>query len=363
MHSLVEVQSHSHVTLTAISDHNSGTAPSRPHSTIDGALSALTEYPEYDDITQPSSDDQLRISTALSAHPSTAGGGGGVGSVESMYRDYTICCHCNERKTLRICFECFYPDGRQQPFSPYRVMSPGKSPGGRNERSMPVPYCFPCFANVHSNDPTRINHRFKGSSHLWFKISPCLSLSLILSPSLSISLFVCLSVCLSPYLSVSLSLCLSDLENHDVKHLKCCECNELATRKCLGILDEKEIDDICGKLHRAPAENWKKILQESNIGGDRRLVMLLDQLTEEPDPRAPTPSSNLPSTTSGDTVSTHHLSAHQLQHIRMLLERTRAECDECYCDRCYKDIHQGGKRAHHRSVAHLLCFSSPPFPH
>jgi hypothetical protein len=314
-------------------------------------MSALTEYPEYDEIDAGSSEDQLRISTATLSLT-----GGGAGSVESMYRDYTICSHCNERKTLRICFECSYPDGRQQPFSPYRVTSPGKSPA-RNERSMPVPYCFPCFATVHSNDPARINHRFKGrllmeflsSLHLDF----CCDLSVSLSVSLSLYLYLCLSLSLCVCVSLcSLSLSPSDLENHDVKHLKCCECNELATRKCLGILDDKEVDEICGKLQRAPAENWKKILQESNIGGDRRLVMLLDQLTEEPDVRASTPSIPVSNPTP------IHLSAHQLQHIRMLLERTRAECDECYCDRCYKDIHQGGKRAHHRSVSLFVLLAS-----
>jgi hypothetical protein len=140
----------------------------------------------------------------------------------------------------------------------------------------------------------------------------------------------------------------TDLENHDVKYLKCCECNEAATRKCLGILDDKEIEEICSKLHRAPSDLWRKILEQSNIGGDRRLAMLMDQLMESSsgDPRDPSSGALVaPTGTSGG----HFISAHQLQHVRMLLERTRAECDECYCDRCYKDIHQGGKRAHHRS--------------
>lgn len=179
---------------------------------------------------------------------------------------------------------------------------------------MPVPYCFPCFATIHSNDPLRINHRFK------------------------------------------------DLENHDVKYLKCCECNESATRKCLGILHEDEIDEICNKLQRAPSENWKNILQQTNIGSDKRLTMILEQLTEGTSSdgagTSVGTSSLMLSNNSPETINVTtrqqntsnkvYLTPYQLQHIRMILERTRAECDECYCDRCYKDLHHGGKRANHR---------------
>ena len=129
---------------------------------------------------------------------------------------------------------------------------------------------------------------------------------------------------------------MKDLENHNAKYLKCCECNEPATRKCLGILDDKEIDDICNKLHHTHPDKLKQILQQTNVGGDKRLTMMLSQLTDNS------------SSVNNKNSSTSYLTVNQIQHIRMLLERTRAECDECYCDRCYQDIHRGGKRAHHR---------------
>lgn len=126
-----------------------GTAISklRPQSSMVSSLTVPEEdeyIPEEDRINK----EQLRISTIASKASAT-----------SMYRDYTVCSYCEERKTLRICFECEYPEGRLQPFSPYKSLSPTP---GKNSRKMPVPYCFPCFATVHSNDPTRINHRFKG---------------------------------------------------------------------------------------------------------------------------------------------------------------------------------------------------------
>jgi hypothetical protein len=145
-----------------------------------------------------------------------------------------------------------------------------------------MPYCFSCFSTVHSNDPERINHNFKEVK-----------------------------------------------QQEDVQYLMCCECNDYATRKCMGILDEREIDDLCGRLQRASSQSWGKILSGANVGGERKLTMMMDQLVSEGGHNA-------------------FLTPSQLQQIRTMLERTRAECDDCYCDNCYKEVHAGGKRLSHR---------------
>lgn len=311
-----------------------GTAISkiRPQSSIISSTTVPEEdeyIPEEDRINQ----EQLHVLTTSSRTSAT-----------SMYRDYTVCSYCEERKTLRLCFECDYPEGRLQPFSPYKSLSP--STPGKYGRKMPVPYCFPCFATVHSNDPTRINHRFKGIDiTIQYNI---LYYNIIIFMILFYSIF----------------LNIIDLENHNANYLKCCECNEPATRKCLGILDDKEIDDICNKLHHTHAEKLKHILQQTNIGGDKRLTMMLSQLTDN----SHHTNTNTNANTDQNSTNYQYLTVNQIQHIRMLLERTRAECDECYCDRCYQDIHRGGKRAHHRyfiiciNLFYLLYFILLLFP-
>ena len=63
--------------------------------------------------------------------------------------------------------------------------------------------------------------------------------------------------------------------------LRCCVCDEPATRKCLGILDDQQIDEVCSKLKRAPADQWKATLLEANVGGEHKLNRLLDEIVAE----------------------------------------------------------------------------------
>lgn len=75
----------------------------------------------------------------------------GVGAATASFmRDRTVCSCCEERKTMRICLDCPQPGAV--------VAGRATSP----KRRMPTPYCFPCYAAVHSNDPSRINHQFQG---------------------------------------------------------------------------------------------------------------------------------------------------------------------------------------------------------
>ena len=100
----------------------------------------------------------------------------------------------------------------------------------------------------------------------------------------------------------------------------------------MGVLDEKEIDALCGRLQRAKASTWMEVLTEANVGGERKLAMMMDKFS------------------AGAQADTATLTSVQLQQVRTMLERTRAECDECYCDSCYTQVHSGGKRALHRWV-------------
>ena len=152
-----------------------------------------------------------------------------------------------------------------------------------------VPYCFPCYVLEHSTDETE-NHRFQDAS-----------------------------------------------DSHKKEGvLMCASCTILpATRKCLGILDDKQIDDLCSQLQRTVPRKWPEVLQAANVGGERKLTLMLEQVRGS--------SSSVDDNSSG-------LSMSQLQQVRVVLERTRAECDECYCDNCYIEVHSGGKRSTHKWI-------------
>ena len=128
--------------------------------------------------------------------------------------------------------------------------------------------------------------------------------------------------------------------------LKCCLCNAPAPRKCLGILDDDQIDDICSELKRSRSDLWMGILKNANVGGEKKLAVMLNQIINS-DP-------------------SNSLSSNHLQSVRTLLEQTRAECDECYCAHCYDQVHSGGKRSLHRWIGFqvmakvcTVCSNSP----
>lgn len=100
----------------------------------------------------------------------------------------------------------------------------------------------------------------------------------------------------------------------------------------MGVLDEKDIDALCSRLQRAKASAWVDVLKEANVGGERKLAIMMDKFS------------------AGAEADTATLTSVQLQQVRTMLERTRAECDECYCDSCYADVHSGGKRAMHKWI-------------
>ena len=81
---------------------------------------------------------------------------------------------------------------------------------------------------------------------------------------------------------------------------------------------------------------WPEVLQAANVGGERKITLMLEQISEVREQRQ---------------VTAVVFSMSQLQQVRVVLERTRAECDECYCDNCYIEVHSGGKRSTHVGLA------------
>jgi hypothetical protein len=156
-----------------------------------------------------------------------------------------------------------------------------------------TPYCFPCFSKTHADEEFS-GHTFTDAS-----------------------------------------------EAKKIK-LMCCVCDKQATRKCQGILDENQINNLCSQLQTSHPSAWNTILLNANVGGERKLQLMLENL------RGVT-----------DEHHNHTLTPGQLQQVRTMLERTRAECDELYCKECYVEMHSGGKRANHKwkgfSKSTLVC--------
>eukprot|EP00607_Mallomonas_marina_P006296 CAMPEP_0182440396 /NCGR_PEP_ID=MMETSP1167-20130531/87041_1 /TAXON_ID=2988 /ORGANISM="Mallomonas Sp, Strain CCMP3275" /LENGTH=278 /DNA_ID=CAMNT_0024634347 /DNA_START=508 /DNA_END=1340 /DNA_ORIENTATION=- len=216
---------------------------------------------------------------------------------------HLLCDVCSTRRAVRVCDECPPPipqlDASSNVSSLYAPTKPVKSH---------TTFCFPCFTRRHCNEENS-HHDYREMASILTHLVPV---------------------------------------NND--YLQCCECEEPATRKCQGILDDKQVDDLCHKLRSESLENVSNILAASRVGEERKLQLLVSQFYEGKSPSVLMTGSRV-------LVDIEHkfdpseepqkLTPAQLHAIRSLLERTRAECDECYCDNCYKDVHSGGKRSTH----------------
>jgi hypothetical protein len=188
--------------------------------------------------------------------------------------DNKLCGHCGLRKILRRCSDCafekellHYPD-TQQPVTHSTLYPQG------------FPLCFPCFNTIHDFD--KADHKFSD-------VAP----------------------------------------DEDARpFLQCSMCSLPATRKCIGVLTSREIEDIVMDLTHAGPERWLAILQNANVGSDEKIGHMLNVLHTTQDQRK--------------------LTSVQLQQITGLLERSKAECDDCYCASCYMTVHTKGKRALHK---------------
>jgi hypothetical protein len=277
----------------------------------------------------------------------------GAGSVP-MQASHTQCGICHTRKCVRICLEC--TDEVEWDPSKYHCF----------------PYCFTCFMKEHQEDnAARVSHQFTVVGE-------------------------------GEALTAGSDEVTPSGGGAEKLALRCCMCEELATRKCQGMIDDETVEEICAELKRTSPEEWVNVLKAKNVGGDRKLTLLLDQIRSE---------SNavlnglvaFQSTEAGKDAAAaktkhhhhhHHSHAHghhndkenkkggsplkarkaaeeerpaaletslpgsppiakmlssaHLQAVRAMLEQQRAECDECYCASCYKEVHAGGRRALHK---------------
>ena len=203
-----------------------------------------------------------------------------------------LCGICNTRRCIRECLNCVSD-------TYYDV----------NTQVYVFPYCFPCFVKEHGDSGDNADHEFivlEGAS--------------------------------------------------EVPSLLCCLCNEPSTRKCMGPLDEHQVDEICSKLKKTKLNKWKQVLEDSNVGGERKINLLLDQFYGTNTNKITDASSMYEDSEDefGSLASPTKITATsaQLQSIRAVLEQMRAECDECYCASCYEEVHSGGRRREHKWKGH-----------
>ena len=272
-------------------------------------------------------------------------------SVSSAFASHgsSLCGVCGVRRTVRVCSDCENED--EEDPTKHRAF----------------PYCFPCFMKHHPDgDDDRMNHQF----HVVASTADSLASSVVDAWSVD-SMTQAESVDGTSQLTAA----------EQPSSLQCCMCDRPATRKCLGVLDEEQLEIICSDLRRADPRDWMGILTAANIGGERKLTLLLEQfrlenaavaLTATGGPKkekvkkpaaddgiiiiiSSSSSSPIEEESSGrrpprktTSVDPASLTMKNLQSIRALLQRMRAECDECYCVEHYGEVHAGGKRAVHR---------------
>lgn len=205
----------------------------------------------------------------------------------------TLCEACKVRRCVRQCWHC-----------------PSEEYYDAVNQAYVFPYCFACHVKEHGENGDKVDHEFK-----------------VIGEEVEVP--------------------------DSVAMLRCCMCEEPSTRKCMGSLDEHQVDEICHQLKRAKLKNWQKVLIENNVGGEKKLKLLLEQLFESEgavleEEEEDGHQVGSPITAKRNTRAT----AAQLQSVRSMLEQIRAECDECYCASCYKEVHSGGRRSTHKWKGH-----------
>lgn len=228
--------------------------------------------------------------------------------------DLKICDVCKVRNCCRLCLDC------------------GTARSTTNMVSNVVPYCFPCYNQLHSDDLVFRDHRY------------------------------------------------SDTTERNVVALSCTICGDAATRKCQGILNEATIEDILDQIQVARPENWNKILKKANICDDRKISMLLQNikalhhdskiiLTPAELQHIRTTLERLRAECDECYCSACYIDSHtggrRSLHkwigfnpnsvvcsicLRSPGEKTCQDCDNSsYCNSCYKVFHGMGKKRKHRN--------------
>ena len=264
------------------------------------------------------------------------------GEHASVAPQLAFCAVCHVRKCVRLCQGCVLPVVGEE------ALRVAARRGRREDR--PMPYCFPCFTQAHGENTAIAEHAFTLATQ---------------GPEAEM-------------------------------FLQCVICDEPATRKCMGILDDGQIDDLCARLGRTSPKLWPDLLTAANVGGERKLAIILHDVLDsrtlaglggggsesgstggDGDGDAADDASAGQASRAGSHATGHRgalgrvgdevqLTSTQMQKVRQALERTRAECDESYCADCYKEVHAGGKRSMHRWIGFeascpvcVVCTRSP----
>jgi hypothetical protein len=202
------------------------------------------------------------------------GGGGGEGSGAAgalvsavpMVGSHTHCGVCKIRKCVRICTDCI----DEVEFDPAKYHA--------------FPYCFTCFMKAHLEDnEERANHQYSLVSDL-------------IEQQKQQDALVAAAAGAAGGVGVGAGAA-DDPEQQQQQQLqqqqavaviqplqavlRCCRCDEPATRKCLGQLDEEAIEKICSDLKRTHPSNWVDVLKTHKVASDRKLTLLLDQIRSE----------------------------------------------------------------------------------
>lgn len=243
----------------------------------------------------------------------------------------SVCGVCQTRKCVRACLDCqFIPpddvDLSSTASSMYSTLSPSRQ--GNRPKPEVYPYCFPCFAKAHT-----VNEGYDAHKFLDMETGEQNVAGVTTEDDLK-----------PPKSAPKKEFDKRGDEGEMVVYkepvqqrpmLMCCICtSKLATRKCLSLLSDDDVEQCSSQLSAVVSSKWMGILQKFNLGGDRKINILLKEL-----------QGVVLGTGNNNTAP---LTNEQQFFLRNVLERTRAECDECYCDGCYIELHSRGKRANHK---------------
>ena len=248
-----------------------------------------------------------------------------------------LCVICKARKCVRYCLDCKLVPEKKSTTSYYST-----STETINQHTLgTIPYCLTCFSKEHPEDnEEKSSHRFQVAGTVTGTATAANDGLLAITDG-------------------------SEAPVHGDK-LLCSQCNQLATRKCLGPLSDELIDEICLKLRRSHVSKWLEVLQNANIAGERKLVLMIESIMQDGGTKHDSVDTSAATSIMDLNKNINTISPLQIQSIRSVLERCRAECDECYCTTCYTDLHSGGRRANHfwtsfapGCVVCTVCHSSP----
>ena len=276
-------------------------------------------------------------------------------SLESIQAATGDTCYvCTVRKCTRYCWDC------------------------KGAHDGPFLYCFPCFNKEHAGDIQKESHRSEDPRKRSDKQSSVAISEHAVSKPASVAYYGYEdnesidaentesygneeSKVLAPA-PLDMAATGSRPVTSSNKYLRCVLCNHVATRKCQGILDDDEIEELMYQLKNSSTTNWSTILHDHHIAGDKKLSLLLDTISAEFGHATVVAGVKSKGVSLMDNAPT----ADQLQQAQTILLRARAECDDNYCDYCYGTVHSSGKRALHKWIGYepqaivcTVCSNSP----